>query len=575
MLPSQAVLLAELNRVTQGESIPDFTKPEIAAKVAHGFARFAHYAGKPWPHDVGGMQVTTGTTFVSDDPYTGKPLGHFFGTPDKAIIDEAMRRVVLAQKRWEKLGWKKRLKVLYRLAQMLQDERWVYLFVASLVSEIGMSHAEAYGEYNEVYRFILQTVYFAMKEYQGDGVVSAAFSGNTQALYLKPYGVGLVACPFNFPVATSTNMIVYMLAFGNAVLIKGSDKAALTTRILFEAMCQALAEEGVENKGIVNFVPGPGGDMVRALLAHPDVKLFSLTGSPAAFESVMKEFGNLPRNGVNQLSVGCAETGGVNVMLVCDDADPKAVAVAARMGSAGRSGEKCSSTRIILAPELLIPDILENLVNEFEGITYGDVKKGAYMGPLISREAADRIKSGVQELIDDGVVAPVYEKKIDPSPSGYDFPPTILIVHPELYEPAESVRIERLFNTEFFATVVSIVPYRSKEEAERMIATSRYGLTGTVFSNVPESLAWGLMLIPSGMRYINRKQTGATSAEGFHGAGGTASSYNGGMTGQHLCARHYTPIHLSGFLPDWNAEEFGRFVDALGDNVAFLKHPAA
>ncbi|OGZ06612.1 MAG: hypothetical protein A3C93_00350 [Candidatus Lloydbacteria bacterium RIFCSPHIGHO2_02_FULL_54_17] len=574
MFPSEQVVLAELNRITQGESIPDFSKSEIAAKVADGFARFAHWTGKPWPHELGGMQLTNGKTFVSDNPYTGEPIGYFFGTPDKAVLDEAMRRVVLAQKRWEKLGWKKRLSVLYRLAQMLQEERWVYLFVASLVSEIGMSYPEAYGEYNEVYRFILQTVYFAMKEYRQDGIPSAAFSGNTQAVYLKPYGVGLVACPFNFPVATSTNMVVYMLAFGNAVLIKGSDKAALTTRILYDAFSQALADEGVENNGIINFVPGPGGDMVRALLAHPDVKLFSLTGSPAAFESVMKEFGSIPRNGVNQLSVGCAETGGVNVMLVCDDADPKEVALAARMGSAGRSGEKCSSTRIVLAPELLVPDILENLVKEFEGVSYGDVKKGAYMGPLISREAKGRISSGIRELVEKGVVALVYEKKIAPSPSGYDLPPTILIAHPDAYEHRDSKRFETIFNTEFFATVVTIVPYRSREDAERMIATSRYGLTGAVFSNVPESLAWGLLTIPSGMRYINRKQTGATSAEGFHGAGGTASSYNGGMTGQHLCVRHYTPIHLSGFVRNWSSDEFERFVLALGDNVAFVKHPA-
>lgn len=579
MLPSEQVLLAEINRITQAESIPDFTKPEIATKVASGFACFHGWVGKSWPHVIGGMDITTSDTFISDDPYHGTPIGTFYGTPDKATIDNHMRLVVSAQKRWERLGWTKRLTVLYRLAQMLQEDQWTYLFVASLVTEIGMSLPEAYGEYNEVYRFILQTIYYAMKEYRQEGIASAAFSGNTQAVYLKPYPVGVVACPFNFPTATTTNMLVYMLAFGSAVFIKGSDKAALTTRILYQAIDVALRSEGVENDGIVNFVPGPGGDMVRALLAHPDVKIFSLTGSPEAFEATTKGFGSMSRNGANQLMVGCAETGGVNIMLVCDDADPKEVAVAARMGSAGRSGEKCSSTRIILAPEELVPAIIENLSKEYDAISYGNVRCGAYMGPLISDDARVRISMGVREFVDAGVTVKMYEKVITPSPSGYDFAPTILLAHPELYEPWDVIKFERIFNTEFFATVVTVVPYRTKAEAERMVALSRYGLTGTVFSDDPEMLAWGLMLLPSGMTYIRRKQTGATSAEGFHGAGGTASSYNGGMVGQRLCARHYTPKHLSGPLPPhWTEADFRRFTQALevygGDNIAFIKHPA-
>src|SRR3989344_5393382 len=432
MLPSEQVLLAEINRVTQAESILDFTKAEISVLVADGFARFEReWVGKTWTHVIGGMNIATGFTFLSNDSYHGTPIGTFFGTPDKAVLDESMRRVVLAQKRWEKLGWKKRLVVLYGLAQMLQEDKWTYLFVASLVTEIGMSLPEAYGEYNEVYRFLLQTVYYAMKEYRQDGIASAAFSGNTQAVYLKPYGAGVVACTFNFPTATTTNMIVYMLAFGNVVFIKGSDKAALTTRILYTAFNEALYAEGVENNGVVNFVPGPGKDMVYALLAHPDVKIFSLTGSPAAFESAMKDFQCMPRNGANQLAIGCAETGGVNIMLVCDDANPKEVALAARMGSASRSAEKCSSTRLILAPEALAPRIIEDLAKEYDGISYGNVRKGAYMGPLISREARDRILDGVLQHVSGGVVVPVYEKTITPSPSGYDFAPMILQAHPD------------------------------------------------------------------------------------------------------------------------------------------------
>ena len=105
MLPSEQVLLAEINRVTQAESILDFTKAEISVLVADGFARFEReWVGKTWTHVIGGMNIATGFTFLSNDSYHGTPIGTFFGTPDKAVLDESMRRVVLAQKRWEKLG---------------------------------------------------------------------------------------------------------------------------------------------------------------------------------------------------------------------------------------------------------------------------------------------------------------------------------------------------------------------------------------------------------------------------------------------------------------------------------------
>lgn len=582
MLPTEEELAREIEVVFDSESTPDFNDPEILQKLNEGLTLFQSKWLEPaergniriWPHIIGGHEIISDKIFFSENPYNGDQLAAFCQTPPPSPrFEKAMQRVLKAQKRWEMLGYKVRAEFLYRLAHIFMREDITYMCVAALVTEIGMSPAEAWGEYNEVYRFLLQTALFTIREYKhGNSFESASFAGDTQLTYLKPYGIGIAICPFNFPLAIPSNMLAYMLGFGNAVFLKGSDKAALTTRILFAACEDALSEIGIKNNGIVNYTPGPGGDMARLLLARPEVKLFSFTGSSEVFRGILNEFQFMDRVGGNQLQVGCAETSGVNIMLVCNDANPKDVAEAAVKGIAGRSSQKCSSTKIILVQDLLFDVLLEELQGGLDAVLYGNVRDGACLGPLISSEAKKRALEFLEILLEKKIVWRVYKKQISASPSGYDVPPTILVTRKDAREDSERMKI--LFNTEVFAPIVTMVPFSNHKNAEWLISHTQFGLTGAVFAESPSELAWGLKLLPSGMRYIRRKQTGATVAERFHGAGGTASSYNGGIVGQSLCARHYTPIELSGTLPrQWTGENMRNFLAEFGENIIIAKKP--
>ncbi len=580
ILPTEYDLLKEIERVFEGEFIPDFKDEKVQRNLEEGFTNLEDVwlcktqSGHIWPHVVGGCGILSEKVFYSEDPYTGKAIAAFYGCPSPSKdFEKAMSAVAKAQKRWEKLGWRVRAEFLYRLAHFFMREDVTNLCVASLMTEVGMSRAEAWGEYNEVYRFLLQTALFTMREYTpGSHLPSAEFTGNTQFTKTEPCGIGVAVCPFNFPLAIPTNMLSYMLAFGNVVFLKGSDKTALTTRILFAACESVLEDMGIRNDGIVNYTPGPGGEMVRFLLSRKDVKLFSFTGSSEVFQNIMKEFQFIERERGNQLQVGCAETSGVNIMLICEDADSTESAKAAVSGIAGRSSQKCSSTKIILAHDSVCERVLEEIQRGLEALSYGNVLEGAYLGPLISGDAKARALCLLQVLLDRKIVSPVYIKKITPSPSGYDVAPTVLLVRESAIKDTKKMKI--LFNTEMFAPIVTVVPYKNKTQAKWLMRHSLYGLTGTVFAEGPKSLAWGLETLSSGMRYIRRKQTGATVAERFHGAGGTASSYNGGMVGQSLCARHYTPIELSGTLPKhWTGEDFRKFMAEFGENIRVIKKP--
>src|SRR3989338_5216167 len=135
--------------------------------------------------------------------------------------------------------------------------------------------------------------------------------------------------------------------------MKPSDKSSLCGYLVYESIVLAFQRSEIPHEGVVNYCPG-GPEVVDMLLASPDIAGVSFTGSSAALDEIKRKHGTMLRkrfHGVAPITFGSAETSGVNIVVVWNDADIPYAASECAKSFLGRSGQKCSSARIIMVHE--------------------------------------------------------------------------------------------------------------------------------------------------------------------------------------------------------------------------------
>lgn len=554
------------------ENYPDFKSNAVQWRLAeaHGDLR-AHYLDKHFPHVLAGNNYySTIGTYEDRNPYFGNPIAWFQRFDPKWDIAAAIGEIDKAQDIWRETPWKKRAEYLYSLAQALMSDKWTWRFVSALMHDTGKSAPEAWGEYNEVYRFVLAHVWYMFKRYtERDHFKNIATAGDYFGYSYKGRGIGLVVAPFNFPAAIPVRMLTLMLAFGNVAILKGATTASLVTRLIFDVCEEVRKETGIGPVGLVNFAPGSGGTAADAFLSDPRLKIVSFTGSSEVCQGMISKHMYEPRVGGNQLTVGSAETGGVNWVVFKEHQDLGWFASQVVKGNFGISGQKCSTTRVVFVPEHLIPELFRRLVVEYEKLKYGNVLEGADLGPVIDMSAKNDIVNKIASL-ENGFAKVVYRMTIMPSPSGQDVAPTILLAGNDAVR--DETKMRTLLDTEIFGPVMTIVPYHSIDEVHALRWLTEYGLTGSYYDEDPVGLADGMMFLPAGNAYGNRRSTGATAPESFGGLGGSKSSYNSGLKGYEEVALYvHTRTHTAVYPKQWTAKEKRQFRQRMEEHGVAVK----
>ncbi|OGZ08241.1 MAG: hypothetical protein A3D65_02715 [Candidatus Lloydbacteria bacterium RIFCSPHIGHO2_02_FULL_50_13] len=571
-LPSKVAFRKEADKVMVGESYPNFKSEVVQRRLteAHGELRTL-YLGKCFPHVLAGNNYhsTTGT-YVDRDPYSGSILGTFQRFDPRWDIAKTVGEIDAAQDVWRETPWKKRAEYLYALAHKLQSDKWTWRFVSALMHDTGKSAPEAWGEYNEVYRFVLIHIWYMFKRYtEKDQFKSCKAAGDYFGYSFKGKGIGLVVAPFNFPAAIPVRMLTLMLAFGNVVILKGATTASLVTRLIYDVCEEVRKETGIGPVGLVNFAPGSGGIAADAFLSDPRLKIVSFTGSSEVCESMIKKHMYEPRIGGNQLTIGSAETGGVNWVVLGKYQDLDWFTSQTVKGNLGISGQKCSTTRDVFAPEYLVPELVRRLSAEYDKLVYGNVLEGADLGPVIDMKAKNDIDKKIA-FLENGFAGVVYRKQITPSPSGQDVAPTILLAEPNAIRDTKKIQV--LLDKEIFGPVFTIIPYRSIDEVWALLPLTEYGLTGSYFEEDPEKLADGMMRLPAGNAYGCRRPTGATGPEEFGGNGGSKSSYNSGLKGYDEVAVYVKKrTHSLPYPVSWTEKEKRKFRARMEEHGVSVK----
>ncbi|MGJ5750339.1 phenylacetaldehyde dehydrogenase [Streptomyces puniciscabiei] len=277
--------------------------------------------------------------------------------------------------------------------------------------------------------------------------------GGWNVTFQEPLGVVGVIAPWNFPMPIAAWGSFPALAAGNAVVLKPAETTPLTALRLAELALEAGLPEHV-----FQVLPGYGQTAGRALVDHPDVAKIVFTGSTRTGREVMERCARL----VKPVTL---ELGGKSPNVVFADAD--LTTALDPFSFLDNSGQDCCARTRILVQETVLEEAREFLADALAAVVVGDpADEKTQMGPLISRQQLDRVRSYVPED------APALRGSAPDGP-GFWFPPTVLTgERPD----------GRAAREEIFGPVAVLLPFTDEEDAVRLANDTPYGLSGSLWT---------------------------------------------------------------------------------------------
>ena len=289
---------------------------------------------------------------------------------------------------------------------------------------------------------------------------------NTTEVVMQPLGVVALITPWNANAGFICNKLATAIAAGCTSVIKPSEMSAIQTQIVTEA----LHEAGVP-AGVFNIVTGRGDVVGAELSSHPDVAKISFTGSTAVGKAIM-------RAGAETMKRVTLELGGKSPTLILDDADlTTAIPLAIKAGFEN-SGQACIAGTRILVPQDRLPEVLALAKAAVRNVKVGDPTGPATaIGPMVSQKQWDRVQGYIRLGLEEGAEIFVGGEGRPDGLTGFFVKPTVFT------NVTNDMRIAR---EEIFGPVLSILTYRTEEEAITIANDTVYGLQSYVISSDPE-----------------------------------------------------------------------------------------
>lgn len=411
----------------------------------------------------------------------------------RAAIDAA----VAAQPAWRKTPGPERGRVLWRAADIAR--RRVDEIAQTLTREEGKILKEARGE---VLKGISLLEYYAGEGFRMHGKTLPSESRDTFTYTLRqPLGcVGLIA-PWNFPWAIPVWKSAPAIVAGNGVVFKPAELTPATSALLAE-----IYEEAGLPPGIFNMVVGRGSVVGDAMVAAPELKAISFTGSNAIGNAL---YVKAAQRGAK---VTC-EMGGKNAVIVMPDADLDKAAVAIHGGAFGSTGQRCTATSRVIAHPDIKAMLVDRLVAMAEKIKLGPgLDQSSDMGPSVDEKQWSTVMEYVGVGKSEGARLLTGGSRPDALKHGFFVEPTIFDgVTPEM----------RIFKEEIFGPVLAVATANNLEDALRFANGVEYGLTTSIFTENISSVMKFIDEVETGMVHVNEPTVGGEAQLPF---GGTKST---------------------------------------------------
>ncbi len=375
---------------------------------------------------------------------------------NKEEVNKAIKNSKEAQKLWAEVPLNRRADILYRAADILEDNAERLAEILTL--EIAKDKKSSISEILRTADYIRFTADSA-KQLEGETIPGDSFPGTTRNkisfVTRVPLGVVLAISPFNYPINLSASKIAPALVVGNSAVIKPPTQGSISTLYLAEVFNRA----GLP-KGVLNTITGKGSDIGDYCVTHEDIDFINFTGSTEVGRHI---------SSISVMKPLLLELGGKDAAIVLEDANIDKAVDNIVSGAYSYSGQRCTAVKRILVMESIADELVEKLKVKVRALKTGDPRKeGVVITPLINSKAADFVMELIKDAKDKGGKLITGGNREENT------------IYPTLFD---NVTLDmRLAWEEPFGPVLPIIRVKSIEEAIDIANRSTYGLQGAVFT---------------------------------------------------------------------------------------------
>ncbi len=417
---------------------------------------------------VGGDWLEPSETYTTISPATEEPLAEVAqATPEEVDLAVQAARAAF-ENGWSDLPASERAKYLFRIARILQERSREFAVLESLNGGKPIRESRDVDLPLSAAHFFYYAGWADKLEY--------AFSNRTP----KPLGVAGQIIPWNFPLLMLSWKIAPALACGNTVVLKPAETTPLTALLFCDVLRQAELPPGV-----VNIVTGDGRTGA-ALVKHPGVDKIAFTGSTEVGKAIQRELAGTGK----KLTL---ELGGKAANVIFDDAALDQAVEGIVNGIYFNQGHVCCAGSRLLVQESIYEPLVEKLKRRLQTLRVGDpLDKNTDVGAINSQMQLEKITELVESGKEEG--AEIYQPPCRLPEKGYWFVPTVFT------NVAQSYRIAQ---EEIFGPVLSVLTFRTPEEAVEKANNTPYGLSAGVWTEKGSRILWMANQLRAGVVWAN------------------------------------------------------------------------
>ena len=437
----------------------DYAPAPESREIVQLQERYGHYIGGQW--------LEAAETYTTIAPSTEEPLAEV-GQGTVAEVDAAVGAARDAFPVWAALRSAERAKYLFRIARILQERSRELAVLESLNGGKPIKESRDVDLPLAAAHFFYYAGWADKLEY--------AFPNASP----RPLGVAGQIIPWNFPLLMLSWKIAPALAAGNTVVLKPAETTPLTALFFCDVLRQAELPPGV-----VNIVTGDGRTGA-ALVEHPGVDKVAFTGSTEVGKAIQRQLAGTGK----RLTL---ELGGKAANVVFDDCALDQAIEGIVNGIYFNQGHVCCAGSRLLLQESIAEQAIEKLKRRLGTLRVGDpLDKNTDVGAINSAQQLAKIRELVASGEEEG--AEIFQPECRLPEKGYWFVPTVFT------NVAQSYRIAQ---EEIFGPVLSVLTFRTPEEAVEKANNTAYGLSAGVWTEKGSRILWMAERLRAGVVWAN------------------------------------------------------------------------